>query len=323
MTTHKREIWPFRRSPDAFEDTAMRTDASADFDPAESVFIIHEDEADVPETLEVEIRFDLDDAEIEEAAGLPSSKIDIAVVLEQKSVRVSRVLDRWALEDVPRHWESSFRPADVTTRNTIRTVAILNSQRDRSSSNAATREGSLLAERTFVIRRPISESLFPVKNTSFKERDLDQQALWYVEYHSPEEAHQLRPSDVFSVHLNSDLEALNHLWLKSTPRRGSIPRVMANMVRKMVVAGIIGDVSVALLGRFYRMREDDPDLSPEEESTVEMILNFLETKVGKPVDDILYMASENEGDLRAAIQHAVDCGKAFGLEPLHRIRDVE
>lgn len=323
MTTHKREVWPFLRALRTFETTALRIDAESDYDSGESVFICHETDAEVPEALNLQIRFDVDAHEVAQATNLPTSRIDVVVVLEQKSVRVARVLERWPIEDIPRYWEHTLRPEQTTERIEIRLAAVLNNQRGSTNSEAAWREGSLLSDRTFVIRRPVSESLFPVHNTSFAKREWDQQALWYVEYDSPEDAHQLKPSDVFSVHLNSDLDALNHLWLKSTPRRGSIPRVMANMVRKTIVAGIIGDVSIATLGRFQRLREEYPDVNPEPESTVDLLLKFLKEKVGKPTDDILEMAAADEGKLRAAIQDIVGCGKAFGSEPLTVIRDVE
>lgn len=314
--TESREVWPYAHSPNAFDGMALRFDPNGTFEPTQSTFIL-DPEAGLAEqdqlTLEVQLDFDVD-ALLDEVA-LTAADVDLTVTVEHPYARSAVVVHRWPIASSPRRCAAVLGPQDYSAGElSLRVAAILNRRQKRAAVGRAWRAGALLAERTFSIHLPRTASLFNVENTSFKERQWDPNALWYVRFRDLPAAPEARPEEVVEVHLNKDLEALQFLWSPGATRRGPAIRVGANMVRQLIASEILAEIAVAVLADFRRVRRDDPEAEPADLSLTKAVINAL-SELSLPTDGLLDLATEDPGELRRRIQHMMGVGRSFGAQP--------
>jgi hypothetical protein len=195
--------------------------------------------------------------------------------------------------------------------------------RGRDADGSAWRKGSVLAEKRFRIRRPHSETLFPVKNTSFERRGWESEALWYVEPLNIEECNEQSLKEVVLAHVNKDLDALQFLWNKSTPRRGKVPRIAANMVRKQIVAGLLHTVCRLVVCEANEKKGEEAQIDPDNGSATDVVLNLLEDVLSEEEQrKNVQLMVEYPEEVERKLQHHVGCGDAFDESVERDLREV-
>lgn len=320
--TLERTVYPFKVGEGALDRCALRLAGSDAFDPHVVSFDL--DPSGEPDALHPELFLSLSPAHVEEKAGLPARSMRLWVVEEHSMARITRVAATWQLHEVPQSHRIDFAPEAYGSQSfSLRLAIALAEQRDRAAANGtAWRRGSLLCEKAFVIRRPTSTSLLPVRNTSFAAQGWEPSAIWYVQWHDLQAPHEASCEEALEVHLNKDLPALQALW-SSSARRNPSRRPTANMVQRTIGAAILAEVSVAILGKLFDLRSGGTgEVDIADESIAGALLANLTDALNTTRDHLIELAGQKPGDLTRRIQALVDCGKVFGVDALHDIDAV-
>jgi hypothetical protein len=305
-------------SDGALERCALRVDAAADFLPEKTAFDLEPVHSGEGAPLRIELRLFPDAPLAVSDTGLPMSAMALAVLEEHPSARITRTRGKWSLSEVPSLFSLELAPdahgPDVIE---IRIVIVLRDRRDAAQrSGSAWRAGSILATKSFAIRRPQAKSLLQVRNESFSEMGWDTKALWYVEYIDLSAPHEMEPDEVLRVYLNRDLDALQALWSPSATRhqgRGAVAR----MVRPMIAGEILASVATVVLGVAQRLKADGgPAFEIAENSLVRLLIDGLRRGVELEEARMLQTAADKPGELARKIQHLVGAGRAYGADAL-------
>jgi hypothetical protein len=278
--------------------------------------VVSEEEGFGTGPLHLEFRLRLDIHRFAEGVNLKPEEIEVAMMLYNDASRRHCVMDRWDLSRVPIEVEKdlagdTYGPQEVV----LGLVAYL--RRDlKPSLTHAWRKGSILSERSYKLIVPTAQTLFQVDWTAFEARGWPADALWSIEMMGLEDSYDSSSEDLIKVHLNKDLPALVDLFSAAALRRPA-SSAAARVLRPVVVAGILADVSVEVLRTLNTLGTKKEDL--EERSLAARVMSVLEGQ-GLTMPQALSLADEESHLLRRAIQGAVGVGKAYDERMFERLR---
>lgn len=318
------KVWPFDRSDRALDKVAMKLGRDSTFDAGRTTIVLEPAADGAPRDIPLEVLLDPDVQAIEADCGIGRDRVYLSVVVSDVLARVTWEEKRWPLDRVPRIWKLTLRDCSGGPVR-VKIVATLRGSQPRglSSRSVAFRDGSVLAQKVFSLSIPLSRSLFPVENTSFRDQGWDPNALWFVEWRDLDGAHLVSPEDAVVVHINKDLPALQELWRPAATRSNSLQRTTANMVRELVAAEILTELCCAAFGSFCRARASDATLTAEPESLTGRLLEVMQRRTGIVKDAPLLWAKDSPGQISISIQGLMKSGASFDLDALNALRGQE
>lgn len=247
-----RMVRPFAVANRALAACALRLEANEDFSPTVTTFDLDPISPDESRGLHPELRLELDPEATAREARIDADSIQLALSEEQPMAKINRLITRWPLGEIPRTYSFEI-PADAYGQEAmeIRLSLVLSGRRSRKPADVtAWRPGSVLDERSWIIKRPTTRTLLPVENTSFESRGWDRNALWFIEFQDLASPQETRPEEYLQIHLNKDLPALQRLWAPSA-RRDPARRVVAGITQLTIAGSILSEMSVSVLGSVY------------------------------------------------------------------------
>lgn len=328
MTEHRtlrRQVWPFARSEGALDAIALRLNATDEFDPAKTSFLMEAPEPGEVRPIYLDLRLRLDGNAIAQAALVPIEAVSLCLLLEHTPARTVERLAEWPITGVPPRWEHEVPPLAYSgSELRVRLSAVFTAPTGphQKPSTAARRPGSILCDKAFAIRAPQSKSIFKVENTSFSLKGWEP-AIYFLDITDPIGAMTDPPEDVLEVHLNKDLPSLQYLWTRAATQHGPATRVAANMIRKTVLASVLADMAIPVLAALCQdSKSEEAVLPPEPGSLAERLLQTLCKLLRLSQGALVTLANDRPGELRRRIQGAVGVARAFDQDALSALREV-
>ena len=317
----RREIARDSRSfpffPRALSGCALRLSGDQHFDSGLSAFVVDDRVPTQPLEFEVQLEASLDG--LARQAGVPSEALALSVVLEQEDLKDHVVLQSWTGADLPKKWSATVPGEQVGHRRVaVRVMAHLDRERE-AAADRAWRNGSLLAEREFVISFQGTASIFKVAWESFRQKGWDPEAIWHVEFHVLDGFHELSPEEAVSVYTNKDLPALTWLLSSSASRHAKMA-TPSKMTLRLVAAMAVADIAGPVL-RDLRDRAETAEVDPEAvdpETLAGRVVDAL-GRLGIRPEGAMHLASEQPSELRERLQSLTKVGTVLDRQAMERM----
>jgi hypothetical protein len=181
--TESRVVRPFRDAQHLFDACRIRLTPHDEFTDRDQ---LHPDDIN-PAEIAPEVNFDFEPTGLEESTGLPLSELEVAVSVEDRVLKRTRIAYRGTVEactgEIITLDPDSLRGISWAGETRLALSLVLTEDQEAEIGRASL-AGNWLARKVFCIARPRDLSyfkLYPVKSDYFVERGLPPDTAYYVE----------------------------------------------------------------------------------------------------------------------------------------------
>lgn len=297
-----RPVRPFRSAADYLGHVGFRLYADDEF---KSVDIIHVDSVE-RDRLSLAVKIPPAPTDMEEVVGIPLKDLHLAVTLEDRAFKDSRVALSIPLSDL----DGTAKIFDIDTEGvgamswageTRVHVSVVLTRNRNGEVGTAQRVGSWVARKTFSIGNPKDSASFKIDAVDpsyFEERKLPAETTYLVEINDAD--------------LNQSCENLPDLVKVSLTKEvhAALAKDEDSPMAKALIKSIYVDIVTTVLATGYANMSKKE--SVQEDGILDVVTRKLVKSTGILADRVRTLAEENAGSqLRAVVQADIELSRAL------------
>jgi FtsZ-binding cell division protein ZapB len=285
-----RQLPPFQTADDALKACACSPDEREEFQ--ERFYLPR---SRLVEGIKPRFRLAVDESRLTQV-GCPAEDIELVLAARDLDYKNYVPLARWPLPEVPAEYSAGRDGLHVLKSYGGFDFAILAvlARRRPKTANVAYRQGSVLARRILAIRAEADAPSFPIKFEDLAQFGWPRDALWVVNYLSPE------------PDFNQPVAQVLELWINKTSeqkfvRASTIP--LGKVFMELIASDVFAEVAIRVLSEIDELAEDNDD------SLAKQIVQSLRESSGHSFDQLKELATREQERFRTLVQ------AMFGLAP--------